>query len=442
MKRFVAWAALVALLTPASAVWGTTWDFARDYSTSNGNPNGVWDYGWSNGTFHAYDQTGATGDLKNWYTEGSPDPHGNVNMNMSATNPADHSGDWGMYWLPNQACLMPNYYEPGGSRYDTVLRWTAPRDTVITLDAAFVAQNTSTMTNRMTIGLNGKTLFYGKVNGYYDTASGTHQGAAPTQTYMRSLSVKQGDVISFTADTLDPQAARQLGTSVQIREKQSWDYTSDWSTGANSGVWQRGFLSGAEGAFNAFGTYVAPESANNGPVDRWDVGDPDSCGNAARNTSAVPYENWSMYWEAGQTTEMPGQNGAYNAVRWTAPEAGQYKVFARFTDQRTDGDDVGVGVRYGEPNGAILWSDTLAGFIGRSTADFTDGDAGYDYEATFLQVMNLSANQSLDFVVAAGMNYNATGLTITIEKVPEPSMLLTVTLAIVGLSAYAWRRRG
>jgi hypothetical protein len=437
MRRVAMLAALATLLVPATALWGTTWDFAQDFSTTSGNPNGVWDYGWSDGVFHAYDQTGVGPEILNWYTAGSPDPHGNINKNVTAS-PYEN---WGMYWAPGQTSIMPNYYYPGGTRYDTVLRWTAPRDTTITLDATFTAQNTAAMLDRVAVSLNGKNLFYGKVNGSYDTSTGTYVGTAPTQSYMRSLSVKAGDVIAFAADTLDPQVVRQLGTSIQIQEKRSWDYTTDWSDTTNAGIWQRGFLTGAEGTFNAFSHYVAPESVGNGPIDRWDVGDPDSCGNAARNTSNSPYENWGMYWEAGQTTEMPGQNGAWNAVRWTAPKAGQYKVYARFTDQRTDGDDVGVAVRLGTTGTNMLWEEGLVGFIGRSTADFLDGSEGYDYEATYSKFITLAAGQNLDFIVKAGFNYNATGLTITIEQVPEPGTLALLATGLIGLLAYAWRKR-
>ena len=314
MKRVTTWLSWLALMVWTTAAAGATWDYAQDFSIAGGNPNGAWSYGWEEGgTFHLYDQAGsASSEIQGWMTASNFDTHGNANKNVSAGS----YENWGMYWEPGMTSIMP-----GQAGRKTVARWTAPQDMTITLDSRFTGQNVSgAELERMQVRLNGQNLFFGKIQGFNGRAENGYAdrtGASPEQRYMRSLSVSAGGTIDFVVDTPDPWGSRQLGLSVGIDQTRSWDYTTDFSTSSNSSgdMWQMGYLSGPEGTLNLLPTFTDADPGD--PLVRWDVGgNPDTWGNAGKNLSDAPYENWGMFWEGQQTTVMPGTAGNSPYSAW------------------------------------------------------------------------------------------------------------------------------
>jgi hypothetical protein len=233
-----------------------------------------------------------------------------------------------------------------------------------------------------------------------------------------------------------------------------WDYRSSYSTTDNSlgaGKFTTGFLSGAEGTFNIYDHYSTDTSY--GGIYRWDwashPGDnTDTRGNAGKNTTvnAVEQSGWGtggIYYEAGATTLMPGTDGSWAALRWTAPAAGSYNVKAVFTDQCIDagaGKTTTVYMREGHNNGSLFWNSTLAGFVGRAANGYLD-TTGTNQSATYENVLTLAAGQAIDMVVASGSTqYLTTGVDFTIA-VPEPACIVLLSSYLIGVLAYAWRKR-
>jgi hypothetical protein len=98
----------------------TTWNPAADFTTANGNPNGVWSYGWMDTAFTTFTadtlfqaSAAALGGSPIWYTSPSGDGTPAVWLNTSG------SSYFGI--LPGQLSLHPG---PGSE--PSVLRWTAP----------------------------------------------------------------------------------------------------------------------------------------------------------------------------------------------------------------------------------------------------------------------------------------------------------------------------
>lgn len=233
-------------------------------------------------------------------------------------------------------------------------------------------------------------------------------------------------------------ATTALGTTI-------WDYTADYSTTSNStsDVWQRGYLTEPTPGTWGLNLYDTFQSFS-GEIAGWDKsGDPDTNGNANKNTSASAYENWGDYWEAGQTCVMPGVLGNYGAVRWVAPAAGTYSIFAQWTDQRTDGTGATVGIHVA--GNSLLWSDTTNGFYGRAANGFADRTGTHQSTAYTNSSMYFTAGQYIDFVVenmwADPVTYRMMGFTATISQVPEPSVIVLLASGLTGLLAYAWRKR-
>jgi hypothetical protein len=234
-----------------------------------------------------------------------------------------------------------------------------------------------------------------------------------------------------------------------------WVLDNSWSTTDNSsgpGKFAHGFLFGPEGTFNAFTKYN--DNAGFGAAVRWDASDQpgqdtDTRGNCVRNSSGSPYErtdwcNGGVYWETGKTYQMAGQDGSAVSTLWIAPQAGQYQVTATFTNPLESGHDSDVAVRVGGPaenDAHTVWTSTLSGFIGKSINNYSDA-FGTNPSATYSDTLTLSAGENLDFFVYGNhMNYNAVGLSVTISQVPEPGAMMLIGSGLVGLLAYAWRKR-
>lgn len=107
---------LVAVSASAEAT-SVFHDATADFGVTNGNPNGVWSYGWMPtdfSTFTAYQHTYADSGSRQWYTAGmSGDRSPSIWMNTTSST--------GYGVAPGQLSL-----HPGPAQQPSVLRWTAP----------------------------------------------------------------------------------------------------------------------------------------------------------------------------------------------------------------------------------------------------------------------------------------------------------------------------
>jgi hypothetical protein len=119
----------------------TVWDPTAQFSTTNGNPNGVWTYGWMDngfGTFTPYTTHGTN----NWYGWGGDQtPAVWLNTGSSA------------YGVPAGYLSL----HPGNGNEPSILRWTAPTgySGTTTLSGQFLAGDGGTM--QIAIFKNAKT---------------------------------------------------------------------------------------------------------------------------------------------------------------------------------------------------------------------------------------------------------------------------------------------
>lgn len=134
----------LAILAPGSiAVADLTWNAVDEFSIENGNPNGVWTYGWMDAAFTTFTLddkvlTGLPLPSIGWGGYVHPD-HGTPNM---WKNLSDNTID-GV--APGQLSLHPG---PGyGVGYEvSVLRWTAPDAGAATIAGEFLSGDQGAMT--------------------------------------------------------------------------------------------------------------------------------------------------------------------------------------------------------------------------------------------------------------------------------------------------------
>lgn len=157
-------------------VWSFTtvsmslWDYADDFSTGNGNPNGVWSYGYFNSdysTFTLYNQPGASAPMINWTVNGDPDTHGNCNYNTSVTTYVRTDWGPGMSFRGYKVCCMT----PQTSGEKCAVRWTAPSASIYILDVQFENRVISGDSTGVFIRINGSEVFSDTLSGYMAASS-------------------------------------------------------------------------------------------------------------------------------------------------------------------------------------------------------------------------------------------------------------------------------
>lgn len=130
-KKFVAGLATgLLLLGMAGGAQATTYNPTAQFSVTNGNPNGVWSYGWEPSdfsVFHGYTNTyGNDSSNPQWYTPG---------MSSDSTPTIwKYTGPGSIYGVATgQLSLHPG---PGGQV--SMLRFTAPTDGTYDFDGRFL----------------------------------------------------------------------------------------------------------------------------------------------------------------------------------------------------------------------------------------------------------------------------------------------------------------
>jgi hypothetical protein len=221
MKRLCSRSKFIAPLIAAFALMACTasmsfadvdWDVAGDFS-STANPNGAWTYGVyledafneSIGPWYAwvsYQNWAGLPNLAKWGNPGEDLTAGAVFYNPGS---GDHIG--GTQWLrPGEVALFPAAL---GGGYAPVVRWTAPADMTVSIDALFTGHDEATSDVHVLLNgdmfdgapptFTGTHLFDGVVDGNYgyEAASIPQTGTSPSQAYTGTISVVAGDTIDF-----------------------------------------------------------------------------------------------------------------------------------------------------------------------------------------------------------------------------------------------------
>src|ERR1700730_8563167 len=200
------------MLVMSASGWAATYDAFADFSVSNGNPNGVWSYGWSATLFSSL----------NLYTSGVVSGDGtwnwsHPNHNMFGTpaawiNPTNHQ----VGTVPS----MTAAFHPGVNDEFSHYVWTAPTTGLFSLSATFSPFDTGG--TDVHILDNGVSLFSGNVS------------PGNPQSFSTQLSVVAGDKIDFAVGFgVDGSASNDTtGISATISEVPEPATTSSFIAGA------------------------------------------------------------------------------------------------------------------------------------------------------------------------------------------------------------------
>jgi hypothetical protein len=137
--RKTTYALLVSIILASattSLAQAAVYDATADFSVTNGNPNGVWSYGWMNsdfsGSFNAYTNTVNTL-WAQWYTAG---------MSSDNTPAVAYNGTSSLQYgvAPGQLTL-----HPGPQTQASVLRFTAPTSGIYNISGQFFPGDSGSM---------------------------------------------------------------------------------------------------------------------------------------------------------------------------------------------------------------------------------------------------------------------------------------------------------
>ena len=149
---------LLSALAASVAGAASAYAAAGDFSIANGNPNGVWSYGYAptlTGAMVLDTQTATGGPLEAWQGAIASDGNPSVVKNTSGSSYTPGTNTW----LPYQMIQHPG---PNGEV--SIVRFTAPAAGSYALLASFIGQDgTSTDVH---VFKNGASIFDGAINGY------------------------------------------------------------------------------------------------------------------------------------------------------------------------------------------------------------------------------------------------------------------------------------
>jgi len=169
MKRFLAACVVVAAAVAATARGDiVSWDARTEFSVTNGNPNGVWSYGWMNGSsFQPYTISSTSG-IGSQYWLGNIGGDGTPMVWKNN----DPNGAYGV--AQGQLSL-----HPGRSEQASIVRWTAPEDFSGTVEVAgqFYAGDGGSMKVAVVLDGNWTSLSWSATNaGQFDLTTSVSAG--------------------------------------------------------------------------------------------------------------------------------------------------------------------------------------------------------------------------------------------------------------------------
>ncbi len=223
----------------------------------------------------------------------------------------------------------------------------------------------------------------------------------------------------------------------------TWDIYADFGLTNPSGAWTYGYadydiMDGPGYAMTPF-DYVTGDLATGVGWTR-NYGGPDYTPYVWYNPGAQGiYPANSVVFSSGDSggAYENGYNGdPYTVIRWTAPADGQYAVDGVFKQMIIGSNWTGRMDLHVLVNGVSQFDCIVNGLPG----DITEGPGPFTYTGTF----DLVAGDTVDFA-GGPYTYNVSDFVdVTgsgVREVPEPGTLALLGCALVGLIAYAWRRR-
>jgi len=377
----LAFACLVLLTSKALAA-----NAGSDFSHTT-NPIGVWRYGYeTNSVFHLMPNSTAVQVHTNvWFWQGRP---GGTGFGEPTVGKNEGTNSW---VINGTTTYNPGDFalHPGPTGELAVVRWTAPSNGTFAVIASFKGADANTSTD-VHVFVAGSEVWNAIVTG-----TSTPQGCSfyTTVSSNQVIDFKVGRNGSYTFDT--------TVTTITVSPSSTcWDAAADFSHTSNpNGQWQYGReVSGTYSLINSGGATLVHSSPD---VYFWEGGDgyigEPTVGKNVGNSSWVIAGTTT--YEAGDFGLHPGPNGERAVVRWTAPSAGTYHVFASFMA--------------GDPSNT---SDAM--IKSGATTLMSLGSIPKTYDAT----LTLSANQTIDFSVGWGPNndylYDTTITVITVCPVP------------------------
>lgn len=219
-------------------------------------------------------------------------------------------------------------------------------------------------------------------------------------------------------------ALATLAVAPLLASAQVFDAAADFSSAANpTGPWAYGSTATLGGSFETYGT---PGTVFYG-ASSWNAGGltfPGMYPLVFHNGTAAAIDYGSGAVLPGELGLHPGNDGRLSIVRWTAPQAGSFRVEATFTR-----DDVGVTDVHVLRNQLALHAVALDAFHPGSS---------------FAQTLVLAAGDHLDFAVGFGadgaFNGDTVDLSLRIAAVPEPAAWAAM-LGGLGMLLALHRRR-
>ena len=186
-------AALVMLASIAQAKAAIVCDAADDFSIAS-NPNDVWSYGFRNTatsvSFSPYTSTDSTflgiTNVHAWLDVSDSIPSISKNIGASPITVYDTT------WQPDQLVIHPG--KSGSNDEYVVLRWTAPRGGLFSIDVTFTGTvwMSGTTTNVHVIGPSGTSLFDADISGGPASPANTHS-------FSSTLALAKNDTLDFVA---------------------------------------------------------------------------------------------------------------------------------------------------------------------------------------------------------------------------------------------------
>jgi hypothetical protein len=202
-----------------------------------------------------------------------------------------------------------------------------------------------------------------------------------------------------------------------------YDLAADYSLAANDGAWTYG--SNPVGyPLTSFTPYTHTGSIWS--IVGWTFGagtDPYwSDPNVSYNPSDTEFTAYGYHW-APHGVGLGSTDGDSAVVRWTCQQDGEYDVAATFTGQ-LEGDAVSAWLV--SLNTSDQWLMPVAAH-------------GYGESQSYSGRLTLKAGDTLDFVNYLGAQY--TGLSATINQVPEPTTLALLAIGLFGVAVHMRRRK-
>lgn len=208
-----------------------------------------------------------------------------------------------------------------------------------------------------------------------------------------------------------------VGSAIVGRADVIYDAADDYSDTNNpNGVWSSGYTTGLGTTLNLFDT----STTYGGPINVWT-----KSGHVDIGGTPAFLKNYGVPVPGAGTDEVslhPSQFGDYAVLRFTAPVTGEYTLLSQFFEGNTGETDAYV----------LLNEDTVSPLL---YAPQTSVNPSYN------TVLNLTAGDTLDFVVGALGNFDSDltplEVQITLSAVPEPT-----SMALVGMIAapFGWKR--